>query len=85
VVKIKKLAVLLSASTFALDISANSLRTKVIPHSDANNELDDQLAIAYQLFKGDYFEVPAITVNRTCKMLHRRRFTILLNIGLVLG
>jgi inosine-uridine nucleoside N-ribohydrolase len=33
--------------------------------TDANNELDDQHAIAYLLFNGDVFDVEAITVNRT--------------------
>lgn len=33
--------------------------------TDANNELDDQHAIAYLLFNGDVFDVEGITVNRT--------------------
>ena len=33
--------------------------------SDANNELDDQHAIAYMLFNGDVFDVEGITINRT--------------------
>ena len=37
----------------------------VLLDSDANNELDDQHAIAYMLFSGDVFDVEAITVNRT--------------------
>jgi purine nucleosidase len=43
--------------------SAN--RTRVILDTDANNELDDQHAIAYLLFNGDAFDVEGITVNRT--------------------
>ncbi|MEM7368259.1 MAG: nucleoside hydrolase [Bacteroidota bacterium] len=37
----------------------------VILDTDANNELDDQHAIAYLLFNGDVFDVEGITVNRT--------------------
>ena len=39
--------------------------TRVLLDTDANNELDDQHAIAYMLFSGDVFDVEAITVNRT--------------------
>jgi purine nucleosidase len=38
---------------------------RVILDTDANNELDDQHAIAYMLFNGDYFDVEGITVNKT--------------------
>ncbi|VAX23925.1 hypothetical protein MNBD_IGNAVI01-1758 [hydrothermal vent metagenome] len=37
----------------------------MIIDSDANNELDDQHAIAYALFNGDLFDVEGITVNKT--------------------
>ncbi len=37
----------------------------VIFDTDANNELDDQHALAYLLFNGDHFKVKAITVNAT--------------------
>lgn len=40
-------------------------RMKVLIDSDANNELDDQHAIAYALFNGDVFNVVGITVNNT--------------------
>jgi purine nucleosidase len=40
-------------------------RMRVILDTDANNELDDQHAIAYLLFNGDVFDVEGITVNRT--------------------
>ncbi|MCW5517790.1 nucleoside hydrolase [Muriicola sp. Z0-33] len=40
-------------------------KIKVIFDTDANNELDDQHALAYLLFNGDTFEVPGITVNAT--------------------
>jgi inosine-uridine nucleoside N-ribohydrolase len=38
---------------------------RVLLDTDANNELDDQHAIAYMLFSGDRFDVEGITVNRT--------------------
>ncbi len=40
-------------------------KLKVIFDTDANNELDDQHALAYLLFNGDTFEVEAVTVNAT--------------------
>ena len=40
-------------------------RIKVIFDTDANNELDDQHALAYLLFNGDFFDVKAVTVNAT--------------------
>ena len=40
-------------------------RIRVILDTDANNEVDDQHAIAYLLFNGDVFDVEGITVNRT--------------------
>lgn len=45
----------------------NSLDKKieVILDTDANNELDDQHAIAYMLFNSQVFDVKGITVNRT--------------------
>ena len=40
-------------------------KVRVILDTDANNELDDQHAIAYMLFSGNEFTVEGITVNRT--------------------
>jgi purine nucleosidase len=40
-------------------------RVRVLLDTDANNELDDQHAIAYMLFNGTVFDVEGITVNRT--------------------
>lgn len=40
-------------------------KLKVIFDTDANNELDDQHALAYMLFNGDVFDVRGITVNAT--------------------
>lgn len=40
-------------------------KIRVILDTDANNELDDQHAIAYLLFNGDTFNVDGITVNKT--------------------
>ena len=40
-------------------------RIRVLLDTDANNEVDDQHAIAYLLFNGRVFDVEGITVNRT--------------------
>ncbi len=40
-------------------------KVRVLLDTDANNEVDDQHAIAYMLFSGDRFDVQGITVNRT--------------------
>jgi hypothetical protein len=40
-------------------------KIRVILDADANNELDDQHAIAYLLFNGNVFDVEGITVNKT--------------------
>ena len=50
---------------FLLGCFASNKKTRVILDTDANNELDDQHAIAYMLFNRDYFQVEGITVNRT--------------------
>lgn len=40
-------------------------KTKLIFDTDANNELDDQHALAYMLLNGTIFDVKGITVNAT--------------------
>ncbi len=40
-------------------------KIKLIFDTDANNELDDQFAIAYMLLNGDVFDVKGITANAT--------------------
>ena len=45
--------------------TGESDKIRIILDTDANNELDDQHAIAYLLFNGDKFDVEGITVNRT--------------------
>ena len=52
------------------NVGANSemptqAKTKLIFDTDANNELDDQHALAYMLLSGDTFNVRGITVNAT--------------------
>lgn len=42
-----------------------SEKVRVILDTDANNELDDQHAIAYLLFSGEAFDVEGITAHRT--------------------
>jgi hypothetical protein len=54
------------ASSHAWDAQAAAgSRIRVLLDTDANNELDDQHAIAYMLFNGRVFDVEGITVNRT--------------------
>jgi purine nucleosidase len=43
----------------------NGQKLRVLVDTDANNELDDQHALAYLLFNGRIFDVEGITVNTT--------------------
>jgi purine nucleosidase len=61
---ILSLALIATAPGSALGQQQPAL-TRVLLDTDANNELDDQHAIAYMLFSGDAFDVEGITVNRT--------------------
>ena len=45
--------------------SATTSKIRVLVDTDANNELDDQHALAYVLFNGNTFIVDGITVNTT--------------------
>src|SRR5947199_1061367 len=69
--KITALFSLLLVSIIAYNINATAMARKathkipVILDTDANNELDDQHALAYLLFSGDSFAVKGITVNAT--------------------
>ena len=55
----------LSALCAPLAAQRSKPLTRVLLDTDANNELDDQHAIAYMLFSGNSFDVEGITVNRT--------------------
>ena len=55
----------LAAATIGLTAAPAGEKIRVILDTDANNELDDQHAIAYLLFNGQVFDVEGITVNRT--------------------
>lgn len=59
--------VLAAALTFsaAHPRTAGAERIRVVLDTDANNELDDQHAIAYLLFNSRTFDTDVITVNRT--------------------
>jgi inosine-uridine nucleoside N-ribohydrolase len=54
------LAILFSACNMS-----ESSKIPVIFDTDANNEVDDQHALAYLLFSGDHFNVEGVTVNAT--------------------
>jgi hypothetical protein len=45
--------------------TGNGQKLNIIFDTDANNELDDQHALAYLLSNGDFFNLEAITVNAT--------------------
>lgn len=53
------------SSADATDGTSSDAPTPIIVDTDANNELDDQHAIAYALLSGDAFRVEGVTVNRT--------------------
>jgi purine nucleosidase len=55
----------MAAATIGLTAAPAGEKIRVILDTDANNELDDQHAIAYLLFNGQVFDVEGITVNRT--------------------
>jgi purine nucleosidase len=46
-------------------VAVGGEKIRILLDTDANNELDDQHAIAYLLFNGDTFAVEGITVNAT--------------------
>ena len=56
---------LLLSSLILLCCHTETKKIRVILDSDANNELDDQHAIAYMLLNGNDFDVEGITVNKT--------------------
>lgn len=56
---------LVSSTAIPEKSKKNSFRHHVIFDTDANNEVDDQHALAYLLFNGDFFAVEGITVNAT--------------------
>ena len=59
-------SILLALSLVLIDLPCLAAeKIRVILDTDANNELDDQHAIAYLLFNGRAFDVEGITVNRT--------------------
>jgi inosine-uridine nucleoside N-ribohydrolase len=47
------------------NMKENARRIKVLFDTDANNELDDQHAMAYLFFNSDKFDVVGVTVNAT--------------------
>lgn len=54
-----------SSTTQAQNKKQSKQKIRVILDTDANNELDDQHAIAYLLFNKSIFDVSGITVNAT--------------------
>ena len=62
---IRRLLLIVAVGLFCSTGYAGTQKTRVLLDTDANNELDDQHAIAYALFSGNDFDVEGITVNRT--------------------
>ena len=62
-------AIVLISAIFLISCNAakeeSRFRHHVIFDTDANNEIDDQHALAYLLFNGDVFAVEGVTVNAT--------------------
>ena len=66
--KLLKLTIFLMTMVFISGCYEQNGETKkihVIYDTDANNEVDDQFALAYLLFSGDHFVVKGVTVNAT--------------------
>ena len=63
VLALAAITLLLPATMLAAQPAAT--RIPVIVDTDANNELDDQHALAYVLLNGDTFDVKGVTVNAT--------------------
>ncbi|MFB6247008.1 MAG: nucleoside hydrolase [Salinibacter sp.] len=59
------LAALGAPAAGAQSVGADSAAVRLIVDTDANNELDDQHALAYALLSGGAFRVEGLTVNRT--------------------
>jgi purine nucleosidase len=62
--KNKAVFILLIQFLFACEHNVQN-RIPVILDTDANNELDDQHAIAYLIYNNDIFDIRGITTNRT--------------------
>jgi inosine-uridine preferring nucleoside hydrolase len=58
-------AVLMLGVGGAWPTAQSTPRLRVVVDTDANNELDDQHALAYLLFNGRSFDVEGVTVNAT--------------------
>lgn len=59
------LSLLLLSTTLVMSQNTEKTKTKVLLDTDANNELDDQHAMAYLFFNGDLFDIVGVTVNAT--------------------
>ena len=60
-----KIFMLIIISLIYFSCAVKTEKTRVLLDTDANNELDDQHAIAYMLFSGNDFDVEGMTVNKT--------------------
>lgn len=60
-----RLLIVFTISGILLSTAQNNEKIPVIIDTDANNEIDDQHALAYALFNQDVFTIKGITVNAT--------------------
>jgi purine nucleosidase len=67
---------LFSCSQQQVQEKETAFRHHVIFDTDANNEVDDQYALAYLLFSGDHFAVEGVTVNATSDPEGARTFSL---------
>jgi purine nucleosidase len=64
IIRMVLISLLASVSFYSCNLIEGS-KIPVIFDTDANNEVDDQHALAYLLFNGDHFDVVGVTVNAT--------------------
>jgi hypothetical protein len=57
--------ILLLALVLGSCTEVSQQKARILFDTDANNELDDQHALAYLLFNGNEFDVEGITINKT--------------------
>lgn len=59
------IGIISSCNTSSQTKNPKQVKIDVIFDTDANNEVDDQHALAYMLFNGDHFAMEGVTVNAT--------------------
>jgi inosine-uridine nucleoside N-ribohydrolase len=65
IVLLFSLLIISACNTFGKRDTNKSTKIRLIIDTDANNELDDQHALAYALYNRDIFDIEGITINNT--------------------